>query len=49
VTRARKTPGGSIRFRFDRAPPPAAVQTIYAGTNEIMRQIIARRMGLGNR
>jgi acyl-CoA dehydrogenase len=25
----------------------AAVQTIYAGTNEIMRQIIARRMGLG--
>ena len=25
----------------------AAVQTIYAGTNEIMRQIIARRMGIG--
>ena len=26
----------------------AAVQTIYAGTNEIMRLIIARRMGLGS-
>ncbi len=25
----------------------AAVQTIYAGTNEIMKVIIARRMGLG--
>ena len=24
----------------------AAVQSIYAGTNEIMKQIIARRMGL---
>jgi acyl-CoA dehydrogenase len=27
----------------------AAVQTIYAGTNEIMKVIIARRMGLDNR
>ena len=25
----------------------AAVQSIYAGTNEIMKVIIARRMGLG--
>ncbi len=27
----------------------AAVQSIYAGTNEIMKVIIARRMGLDNR
>jgi alkylation response protein AidB-like acyl-CoA dehydrogenase len=26
----------------------AAVQTIYAGTNEIMKVIIARRMGLSS-
>ena len=25
----------------------AAVQTIYAGTNEIMKVIIARKLGLG--
>jgi acyl-CoA dehydrogenase len=25
----------------------AAVQSIYAGTNEIMKVIIARRLGLG--
>jgi len=25
----------------------SAVQSIYAGTNEIMKVIIARRMGLG--
>jgi acyl-CoA dehydrogenase len=26
----------------------AAVQSIYAGTNEIMKVIIARRLGLGS-
>jgi len=37
---------GAARSAVD-TPDDAAVQTIYAGTNEIMKVIIARRLGLG--
>ena len=49
----RRVPAAPRRLRLHARVPDredyadAAVQSIYAGTNEIMKVIIARRMGLG--